>query len=304
VKIFKLFTYIGIYISINGIFEHYRIDALVWPDYIMNDQIGIQWERLRGPFISSVVCGTILVLSFINMSILYTTINSNKKLIMLFLMGITIICVYFTYTRSIWVAQFVIMVFFILTRNDFKKPISILLIVLFIGAMIGVGNKLSLFKGATLFSQRQNTIEYRMVNYQTAYKMFKDKPMFGIGYGNFLNNWDLYLDNNNYASVEDLKDGNHNYILGLLAETGIITVLLYLLIYIIIIRDCLKCYRKLNNTYNLEKNIIIIIFAIILEAFLIGMTSDLRFHPLFLSIMFMFFGFSKSIHRNINDTIK
>jgi O-antigen ligase len=134
--------------------------------------------------------------------------------------------------------------------------------------------------------------------------MFKDKPMFGIGYGNFLNNWDLYLDNNNYASVEDLKDGNHNYILGLLAETGIITVLLYLLIYIIIIRDCLKCYRKLNNTYNLEKNIIIIIFAIILEAFLIGMTSDLRFHPLFLSIMFMFFGFSKSIHRNINDTIK
>src|SRR5260370_1395104 len=40
------------YLVISGIFEHYRIDALVWPKYILDESIGDQWERLSGPLIN------------------------------------------------------------------------------------------------------------------------------------------------------------------------------------------------------------------------------------------------------------
>ena len=295
-RLIVLITGIGIYISINGLFEHYRMDALVWPRYIMNEDVGIQWERLRGPFISSVVCGAILVVIFLNWSILYTIADSYKKFIIFTFMCLTIVCVYFTYTRSIWLAQFAVILFLFLTKNNIRKPLMIILLVVLMATFVGIGSKLSLFRGKrTLFSERQNTIDYRMINYRTAYKMFKDKPVFGIGYGKFLSEWEKYISEMDYA-VDDLKDGNHNFLLGLLAETGIVAVIFYLLIYIVIIKNCVKCYRKLNDNHILEKNVFLMVFAMVLEAFIIGITSDLRFHPLFHAIIFIFFGIATSLY--------
>lgn len=303
-RLVVVITCIGVYISINGLFEHYRMDALVWPNYIMNEGIGIQWERLRGPFISSVVCGAILVVIFLNWSILYTIIvDSYKRFIIFLFMCLNIVCVYFTYTRSIWLALFAVILFLFFFKNDIRKPLMVIFLIVLIATFIGIGSKLSIFSGkGTLFSERQNTIDYRMINYRTAYKMFKDKPLFGIGYGKFLSEWENYISDMDYA-VDDLKDGNHNYLLGLLAETGIVSVIIYLLIYIIIITNSVRCYRRLNENYILEKNIFLIVFAMVLEAFIIGITSDLRFHPLFHAIIFIFLGIATSLYTKYEEEV-
>ncbi|HEX4998807.1 MAG TPA: hypothetical protein VFY29_11305, partial [Terriglobia bacterium] len=43
---------IGVYLGLTGIFEHYSISPLVFPKYILDPSVGIQFERARGPFAS------------------------------------------------------------------------------------------------------------------------------------------------------------------------------------------------------------------------------------------------------------
>src|SRR2546426_7461701 len=114
------FLALGAYLAINGMFERYGPHALVWPRYILDPTIGIQFERTRGSFASSEALGGALVVTFLFYA-LYSVraegernpkgTNSN----FLFLWGIlkrywtylmtivTTVCIYATNQRAAWV---------------------------------------------------------------------------------------------------------------------------------------------------------------------------------------------------------
>ena len=57
----------------------------------------------------------------------------------------------------------------------------------------GAGSKFS-YSQETLFSRRQNTIEYRISNNLTTYNMGMANPLTGVGYGNFMPMWSKYFE--------------------------------------------------------------------------------------------------------------
>ena len=57
----RIFLAVGAYLAINAILERYGPHALVWPKYILDPKVGIQFERTRGSFASSEALGAALV---------------------------------------------------------------------------------------------------------------------------------------------------------------------------------------------------------------------------------------------------
>src|SRR5437667_2502222 len=47
------FLAVGAYLAINGAFEHFGLEALLWPKYILDPHVGIQFGRTRASFASS-----------------------------------------------------------------------------------------------------------------------------------------------------------------------------------------------------------------------------------------------------------
>jgi len=57
-------VFAGAYLSLTGVFEHFNCTSgLVWPDYIMDEQLGTQFGRSRGPFMESVAMGRVLTMA-------------------------------------------------------------------------------------------------------------------------------------------------------------------------------------------------------------------------------------------------
>src|SRR5712692_238793 len=170
-KLLNWLLAIQTYLVINGAFEHYRIDALVWPKYILDENIGDQWERLRGPFINSSFLGAALVLTFAATSVMAIYARGIRKWFLHCILLLTGICVYFTYTRTVWIGFFATLIIFLITRTDLKRVAGTVLCAILLAFLVGVGSKLSL-SNSTLFARRQNTVDYRIANISLAYKVF------------------------------------------------------------------------------------------------------------------------------------
>jgi O-antigen ligase len=278
---------IGVYLGFTGIFEHYGISSLVFPSYIMSPEVGIQFGRARGPFVSSTVNGGILLITFAAACAISSHLEGHKRNIALLLTMPIVAAIYFTDTRSIWVSFGVILATMAFLQTRLRRPTRIVGSLILLVFLTGVGSKFSFFE-KTLFSDRQDTIEYRFSNYATAYNMVKNHPVFGIGWGKFGEDWRDYFVSVDY--VANLEDGNHSTLLGILAELGIVGFLPYVAMLATAFWLCVAAYRRLTEKNIFERTFVVVAIAS-LEAFaLIGITSDLRFHQLMNVIVFLLVG--------------
>ena len=290
VALLTTMSIMGLYLALTGIFEHYKINGLVWPKYIMDPGIGTQWGRSRGPFVSSGTMGRVLILTFLSTTLLINYSGPVKRIFLSLTLLLIPVSIYFTSTRSPWLAFAIALMILVSFRTRLRRPALIIIVVATMGILAGVGSKLSFWQDS-LFTSRDQTINYRMANYLTDIEMIKDNPLFGVGYGNFVNVWELYLsDKATSYDITQLNDGNHNTFLGLLSELGIAGFGLYMLIYLYILRECMRIYKRLNDEQHNEKSLVVIAMTMLAVYFIVGQFADLRFQQLQPNIMFLFFG--------------
>jgi len=154
----------------------------------------------------------------------------------------------------------------------------------------GVASKFNVMEG-TLFSQRQDTVEYRWVNYATLLEMSKANPVFGIGWGNWMSEWPKYIgevpgiDAGRWA--DELTDGNHNTFLGLFAEVGLVGLIPYLMIFYYMFLVGVRVYA---NGKGFERDFSLV-FLLVMATYLFGANfSDYRSGPFFNTTLFLIFG--------------
>jgi O-antigen ligase len=287
---------IGAYLGLTGVAEHYNLGFLVFPKYILSPEVGIQFGRVRGPFVSSTVDGGILLVAFVAICVVSSNVTGIRRLLT-FLTALPVVAsIYFTETRSIWISFAAIVATFAFCRTNIRKSVRVLGFLILVVFLSGVGSKFSLFENS-LFSERQETIEYRLANYATIFNMVKTHPLFGIGYGNFKAEWHNYFVS--FADIGNLEDGNHSILLGILAELGIVGFSIYLLILVCSMWTCIATYRRLDENFQFEKKFVITGIATLEVFFLIGLTSDLRFHQLLNVVLFLFVGLIVSLRRQL-----
>lgn len=295
--ILKTLLLIGIYLAFTAVFERYKLNDLVWPKYILDPSVGDHFGRSRGPFVNSGVMGRYLTVTFISTTMILLYVKGAKKMLLISAMMLMIAGLYFASTRSPMLAFAAILVFMcFFSTGKIKKTLLCIGIILLMMAFLGLGNKISFFED-NLFTKRQSTIEYRYANYNVDIEMIKENFLFGIGYGKFESEWRKYYSEGQYESF-NLDHGNHNTFLGLFAETGIIGISLYIAIFFLILKLCLKTHFLLEKTLIFEKSLVVLGLSLMVLYFTVGQFADLRFHQLLQNTMFLFFGIVVNINRN------
>lgn len=295
-RIMNCLTILGVYLGLTAVFEHYHVGRFVWPKYILDPNVGIQFGRARGPLASSIGLGPVLVVCFLAVTVRLSYSGQAMRVFLAGLALLLVVAVYFTYTRSIWLCLAIALVVVTIYNPKTRKAAIAIVAVLVVAFFSGITNKFSA-SGGTLFGTRSKTIEYRLVNYRVAYEVFKTSPVFGVGYGNFAGEKSLrkIQDEVTHGGGRTLDDGNHNTYLGLLAEVGLVGFLSYLGVLASMGYLCLGLLRRMGPERPMERGVIVMALSIVGIYCLVGQTGDLRYHIAIHVMAFTVFGIVASI---------
>jgi O-antigen ligase len=288
-----VFMAMAFYFAITGIAQHYKVAWLVWPSYILDPSIGLTPDRARGPLLNTADQGWVLLGGAALACMKIPRAHGLAKLLLASLLGICSLATYFTYTRGSWLA-FALglsIAAWLRRRDGGMRIVFALLGVLLLLTLTGFASHLSFYE-PTLFSRRQNTVEYRKGAMAVAWDVFKTSPVVGVGYGTFGNNLEQYESTGSL----NLDDGNHNLYLGLAAELGIVGLSLYLGIFALILRQLFSLWKHASDE-PVVADLIALSFAMTASFFVLSQFGDWRFHLLPHNYLFVTFGMAAAAAR-------
>ena len=279
------FLGLGAYLAINGIFERYGPQSLVWPGYILDPGVGIQFGRTRGSFASSEALGAALVVTFLFYSLYATRATGLRRYASHAMVMVTIVTIYSANQRAAWMGLALCLGGLAVSRTKMRWGARALVAAGLLVVISGAATHLSIWE-RSLFEKRQQTVRERWVNNLTTLDMGLANPIFGVGYGNFKTEWPKYY-HQIYDDVVDLTDGNHNTFLGLFAEVGLVGLVPFLLILYQMFGTGLRVYRR---SEGLEREFALV-FLLAATSYVVGANfSDYRNAQFCNTTLFLLFG--------------
>ncbi len=285
------FFLIGVYLSVTAIFEIYGPKALVWPHYILDPKVRMHWGRARGPFLNAATNGGMIVAAFACGVFLRShTRGLTQKLITLLLLLFPV-AVFLTRTRAVWLAFLVVILIMGLFAPGRFLPRWRFLIIPLAILIIVVGYKAETFlsrsraQGGVL---QISPITDRVAVAQIAFRMAKDRPLFGFGLGRYHLHAPHYLGRigslakpPEYAVVAV----QHNLFLGTLVDTGLIGVVALLWLFWIIWRYSLWLYRIVPNDGFFSQSFVVFFWAVF-AAYIVAAMFILPWYFLIYNVQF------------------
>src|SRR5208282_1000256 len=290
----RVMVCVGVYLAFTASFEHFEIHALVFPRYIVDPHVGIQFGRARGPMVGSNPMGEQLVVVFLVTCLVMPFVRTLTKVFLHGLLLLVTMGIYFTLTRGAWLSFAAAVLITAIWGGKFGIQSRFIILVILVAFFAGAGSKFS-YSGETLFSRRQNTIDYRLSNNETTFRMGMANPLTGVGYGSFNSNWTKYFGDKEKQLTADLTDGNHNTFLGLFADLGLPGVALYVALFGYLFRDCLRIRKSLDPAAQFERNFALSAVCLLTIAMIEAISGDLRFNPTLNAVTFLFAGITASL---------
>jgi O-antigen ligase len=285
---------IGVYLAFTASFEHFGIRSLVFPRYILDPHVGIQFGRSRGPMVGSNPMGEWLVVVYLATCLVMPFARMFWKILLQGLILLTVMGIYFTNTRGAWLSLAAVVVLAATLGGKFGTQSRLIVLVVAVAFFAGIGSKFS-FQKETLFSRRQNTIDYRLSNNETTFNMGMANFLTGVGYGGFGSNWEKYFGSKEKELTRDLTDGNHNTYLGLFADLGFPGLALYVTLFGFLLRECITIRRSLVPGSQFERNVVLSSIGLVVILLWEAMSGDLRFNPTLNAVTFLFLGITASM---------
>jgi len=303
----KFIMVLGAYLCLTAFLEHFNVQALIWPKYILDPTVGLHFERARGPFVQAAVNGT--VLGFVMVSaFLFLFVSDRKKLWKIFswtLLILSPIAIFFTYTRASWLGALMGFAVVMLYAMRHKKKMFLIITILLCCLVA-----LSLFfilddDTMHLASRRagnENPIYDRLNLYIASMNMFMDHPFLGVGFGQFKERVADYYENIEGIPFRSAEIAEHDTFVGVLAEMGIIGFALILSIYILILSKSIRLYKFLAG--NPKEKALIAVFWSISAVFIINsLFIEMRYFDFVNCLFFIFAGIICGWERNYDTAL-
>lgn len=201
---------------------------------------------------------------------------------------ILVVAIYLSYTRAAYVAIMLAFGAYLIIRLRLMKVVlagALLVALLAVGFMIRGNTYLEYAPNydrtvshyefdnlleATAKGEDISTME-RVYRWVAGFHMFKDKPVFGYGPGNFVNFYRPYTVTSftTYVSDNEEQSGIHSYYLLLLVEQGVLGVILFLTLsfYVLIRGETL--YHRIRDAGRRRIVLMVILSTVVIDAFLI-----------------------------------
>jgi len=217
---------LGVYLSITAIFETRGLGAFVFPRYIMDPEFSEFLGRGRGPFLNPVSNGVFQVVGLASLWMWWPNASKRRRVIILCLVALMCIGAYSTFTRSVWLGLILAGFLAVFLPAPRRSKGGMVVAATLIGMMLFpvIGEKLMSFKRDTnvTVSEMAQSAKLRPLFFTVAARMFADRPLLGVGYGQYAQEKFPYLQDPTSKQPLSATRGyfQHNIFLAFLAETG------------------------------------------------------------------------------------
>jgi O-antigen ligase len=179
-----------------------------------------------------------------------------------------------TLTRGVWLAAIVVVAALALVhprqlRRVAVMALPLLLVLAFTGAAAGQVAKLE-----TRFGSEQTALS-RLPVALASWRMFEAKPVAGWGFGNF-DEYDREFQAEVSGFIPEKDHASHNVYLTLLAEQGLIGVLLFLGPAAWLLGRTIASYSRLPRTGLASRKLVVLLWAVLLAHVTVNNFSNMR----------------------------
>lgn len=241
------FAFVAAYLVFTGWCEQFGLTALIWPRFISDPSVGIHWTRVRGPFVSSPALGLALVFCFFsNLVLARNTVWMRWPLLSLNMLMLPVL--FWTRTRSVWLSFAVcLLVWVAYSRQRMSRVvlISVLSAAVLLIAVINMNNFLGDDRAKGGLTDIE-PITLRIGLASMSWELVKQHPLFGIGFGHFRDVApSVARDPSSPYYAFGTTALEHNNLLSIVSETGIIGLGLYLVLMFALLRYSIRLFKKL-----------------------------------------------------------
>lgn len=292
-RVAVFFALLSVYLTFTGWCERFALEALIFPRFINDPNVGIHWGRVRGPFVMSAAMGLALVYCFFNNLILARNLLRGRWALYA-LNALMLPAIFWTKTRSVWLSFVVCAaIWACYSRRRTARVVTVSLLAA--GALtLCVANMQNFLsedreKGGVTDTE---PILLRIGLAQMTWEIVSAHPLTGIGFGHFRDHAPAFArDPSSPYYAFGTTAMEHNNLLSIAAETGLVGLVLYVALILLLIRSSIRLYRKLpERSPGFISRDLIVLYWILAAAYLIDgtfrETSDNPFANC------LFFGFS------------
>ncbi|MFH0853922.1 MAG: O-antigen ligase family protein [bacterium] len=219
---------------------------------------------------SAYFAGILLFAVALSLLFFFETNNKFYKFIYLAVLLFNLWMLLFTGTRGAYVGLaasivFCLAIYAILCKNKKIKMIALACFCFFIfcGVLLVINSEKEFIKSnhylyrLSHFSFKDATLNTRLISWKAGWKGFLEKPVFGVGSGNYAYFFDKYFPPNfySYTSSQTYFDHAHNTLVDVITTMGLLGILSYLAIWAIIISYLISNFK--NGLINLTEFIIL-----------------------------------------------
>ena len=222
--------------------------------------------------------------------------NIRLKAIFIFVSVIGFLALIFNGTRGVWLAMLILLpaVVLIYSRKKIQSLVIVILsLVLVSGIFLATPNLSARF--ATITDMQMQSNSERLLMWKSAWQMFKDNPIFGIGYGQYKDAYQTkYISPK--AKERDLEHA-HSNIMQMLAACGIVGLVAFLYMW------GYFSYYSLRRWFK-DKTIEWLLFFCVLSGMMLNGLTEFNFET---AILGKFFWYSLGLciaYSNLNSTQK
>ena len=303
--IFWAFAGFGIYLGLTALAEVSSFYGLVFPRYI-GDQERIEFlGRARGPLMNPSGNGIMLCACFFSWWMLIPYARPRVGIALLVASGVVGLGILATLTRCAWLGGALgglIVTLAVLPRRMWFRFLAG-------GAVAGVvllavsWSTLSGFKRDKHVSvaDMKKSAQLRPVLAQVALKIFRDHPVDGLGFGHYKHYDKYYYQGYHPLVLETVRPYHqHNVVLSLLTETGLVGTIPYLMLL-----SCWVAYAvRLWGLHSapLEHRQVGLLFLTVFAAYFAnGMFQDVTIVPMVHHLLFFLSGLTVGTYRQHVD---
>lgn len=246
----------SVYLALTALAEATGAKALIFPRYIVTAK-GVDWGwRAQGPFMSPPTNGLYMGVALCAWMMLWPWASRRGRFLVVAAMGLVLLGVCLTLTRACWMGAILGMwgiLLLVLPRR--RRRVFVTCSVLLAAAAVPIAaTKMVAFKrGKNLDAHvTAQSAELRPIIATLEWNVFANEPLFGCGYGNYLevNKDYVYNTQSDRPLVLGKNYAHHNMFLAILTETGITGMVCYLAMLGLWTRNAFLLWR--NRSLPLE----------------------------------------------------
>lgn len=229
----KTLTLLGLYLGITAVLEMFGPHALVFPRYIVDPNVGIQFGRARGPFVESEDDGLVMsACAFAAGVLVWRTAGRWRTVGVL----TTIACavgILLTLTRSNWIGAGLAAVITFAAVPHLRRylPVAVVATTAAVAAMLAFIPPLAAKVSGRLDTQRSLDDRYNTNN--AALRAIDAHPLTGIGWERFIAIGTDYVRQGSTYPITNVGIEVHNVFLGRAAELGIPATIVFVLMILL-----------------------------------------------------------------------